>query len=368
MTPIASILICGKIRDRDAFREDIKVYKGWLKDQRVAKIVFSGWVSDLTDNKEIFTELRDMGAQVVLTPEPNFVIRGHIYHQMKTLHFGLAMFEGDDIVIKSRTDRVWLNIKPEVVADQVAHSKPTGRLSPFSSRVNIICGLAFHPFFYNDIMYAGYARDLKQLLSFDIWYDAEGAIINAEQILHSAPILPKRPFLRDFYKVNPGLQHGSSEIACRVQQTLLTDRFYLRCLWDSLATLRDGYRIGLSERSGWTPPIDAVTLEDLADLDSGNPVQDIRYHRGANSPEFFSDAAVEYLLTTPISAKEPRSLTDMFSGEDIEPQRTGPLFSGPSVDLAQKLVASFPELELWKPPPPSTMVVHGPHRPYVKLS
>ena len=367
MTVRASILICGKIRSREVFRKDMETYRIWKASGQIDRIVYSGWTSDLGVNDDIFSDLREMGVEIVLTPEPNFIVHGYIYHQMKTLHFGLAMFGDDEIVIKSRTDNAWLNFDPITVTQYVAEAEPVGPRSPFAARVSILCGLAFQPYFFNDMMYAGRASDLKRMVSFDLWYDAESALVNAEQALHTAPVIGQRPFLRDYLMVNPGLLHGESPLAGRLQRVLLTDPFYLRCVWDSLTTLRDGYRIGFHPRDPWTPPEGQVTLEDLADGAAGDPVKDLRFLAAANTLEFYSNAAVDFLLTTPISAAEPRSLSALFDSQPQSPPRQEPLFSGPAATLAKTLADAFTELGLLQPPAQNGFVIHQPRMPYVRV-
>ena len=363
MTTPANILICGKIRGRETFRTDIEVYRNWLANGQVARVVFSGWVSDLEENPDLIAELQQIGAELVLTSDPQLRLRGHLFHQMKALHYGLARFDVGDFVIKSRTDKIWLNFDP---ADAVRRTEEeaAGPCSPFDGRVLIVGGMAFHPFFFNDMLIAGRVGDLRRLVSFDLWYEAEGAVLNPEQAFHSEPVLTDRPFLRDFFLINAGLRHEDSDLADRLQRLLLTDSFYLRCLWDSLTTIRDAYRVGFSEQQAWIPPTDTVTLDDLAGGEVMDRVDGLTYASGAHSLVFTREEAIRFLLETPISATEQRSLADMFEGRGAATDRSGPLLDGEAWRLAEKLAEAFPAI-CPKPPAPGGILVHNQWFPYI---
>src|SRR5437764_587140 len=132
-----NILICGKIRDPQAFAADLDVYRSWRDSGFVERIVFSGWISDLHDNPDMLLQLRRNGVEVVLAEEPMVRMIGHIFHQAKSLHYGLSQFSDDDLVLKTRTDKVWLNFDIGYTRDRLENAPAPGPISPFKQRIII---------------------------------------------------------------------------------------------------------------------------------------------------------------------------------------------------------------------------------------
>src|SRR5438270_460776 len=114
--------------------------------------------------------LRRNGVEVVLAEEPMVRMIGHIFHQAKSLHYGLSQFSDDDLVLKTRTDKVWLNFDIGYTRDRLENAPAPGPISPFKQRIIIQTSLVFQPFFFNDALFAGRAADLHKLATFDLWY------------------------------------------------------------------------------------------------------------------------------------------------------------------------------------------------------
>lgn len=299
-----NLLITGKIRDSDAFIENLVVYDEWLSNGWIDALIFSGWREDLNDR--CIGRLMSMGAKVLLTDPPDFRSRGNIFHQIKSFYCGLSDISDDTIVLKSRTDKAYVNFDPQEALKRFNNSPPTGPLSPFAQRIHVTAMLPLQPFFINDIMLMGKASDLRKLLSYDMWFDLEQALLNAEQVFHYYPHSRGDDIFRAFYRINPGLIHSNTDMSRKLTRVLLGNEIFLRAVAEYLLAFADGYCIGIGGEQEFTPPEEA-SIEALIDLPASDNSDGLRFVEGANTLEVVSGGAVVYLLDMPISAKDTRS-------------------------------------------------------------
>jgi hypothetical protein len=299
-----TLLITGKIRDPDEFMRNLLVYEEWIFHGWIDTLIFSGWREDLHDG--CIGRLRSMGAKILLTDPPEFRSRGNVFHQIKSFYCGLSDVPDDTIVLKSRTDKVWLNFSPEKALARFHNSLPTGSRSPFAQRIHVAAMLPLQPFFINDIMLMGQASDLRKLLSFDMWFELEQGLLNAEQIFHYHPHSRGDDIWRAFYRVNPGLIHSDADTSRKLIRTLLKNEVYLRAVAEYLLAFVDGYSIGIGREHEFVKP-NQVSIDALIDQPANNHFDGIRFAEGANTLEAVSNDAVTHLLDMPISTKDERS-------------------------------------------------------------
>jgi len=309
-----SLLICGKIRDGQAFNQDLSIYEEWQRRGLIKSIVFSGWREDRNDG--CIGRLEQMGARIVLTDAPDFRSVGNILHQMKTLHFALRDVPEDDLVIKSRTDKVWLNFDPSIALERLQTAAPVGPNCPFAKRLMVLGMLPLQPFFINDMMFFGRAADVRKLVSFNIWYEIEQAVLNAEQIFHYSPYMQPGDIFQDYYRLNPGLIHGNLNKARALQKLMLGNEVILRAIARYLVTFEQSYVISAEPSPPFVPPASATVLE-LLDLPPSNCDEAIRMDPGANTLVIRDEAAVSYLLDLPVSPSESRTLREISAAHPL---------------------------------------------------
>lgn len=297
-------LITGKIRDPDAFDRHLITYAEWLGDGHVDRVVFSGWVSDLHLHGDIIRRMESAGIETVLSREPEIIILGHILHQMKSLHSGLAVISPEDVVLRTRTDKYTPPASPGALFSAHHHAKPPGSRSPFEARILASAMLLFQPYFINDISFVGLAKDLAKMVNSDLWYVTDHALINAEQILHSYPFLASRPGLRSFFKINPGVQWDNRLRARKITKILLDSRWTLSVLATAMADTEDSYTFGYhSVADDHLKP--SLTLRRLAELNEGERIGPIRFNPHANMAESVSDAGLSLVLDLPVRRSGP---------------------------------------------------------------
>ena len=241
-----SLLICGQLRDRAGFERDLERYLAWRREGSVAEIVFSGWTSDLGGHRDLFQSMAAEGIDVVLSEEPLIKSFGYTLHQAKNLHYGLLRIHSDSWVLKSRTDKVALDFDIRDVARRITGQRPVGNGSPFSSRLLVTGANLFQPFFVNDMMFAGRARDLRSIAHHDLWYVRNHCLLNTEQILFFSAFRSSSPCAEAFFSVNPGLQHGDPVLSKQIYSFLLRSPLYRQALREYMNGLQSSFTIGLT--------------------------------------------------------------------------------------------------------------------------
>jgi hypothetical protein len=312
MSKTFHVLISGKIRFPDQFQDILAMIQGWQAQGHVGRIVYSGWEPDLIDHRDMIVGLAAQGIEVVLTYEPAVTIFGNAFHQMKNLHYGLAEFADDDVVLRARTERVNWGFAPDALASRFFDAPPVGENSPFDARVVVQYATPFQPYFCGDQSFIGRAADLRKLIAFDTWFAAEGAFLNPEQLLHSRPFLEKRPMLRDFFRVNPGLISQGLDISERVYRLMLSNSFYAGMLYWWLRDLQDSYVLGFEpsefDEAAWP---DGHAVEDLLRGDAVSLFPKVNLFHLAGIFDTNCPQIIEKMLQMPVQAGSPARLEDM---------------------------------------------------------
>jgi hypothetical protein len=226
---------------------------------------------------------------------------------MKALYHAMKNIDDETIVLKSRTDKVWLHFNPEEMIYKFLNAAPTGPLSPYRHRVQVMAMLPLQPFFINDILFMGLGADIRKMISFDMWFELEQALVNAEQIFHYYPHSNKNDIFRQFYSINPGLIHKDCTKARSVQKSLLQNEIFLRATSGYLNAFEQGYILGMVHNGDFKKPA-ADNLYDLLDMNVENNSGGIRFVNGANTLEIVKNEAVSFLLDIPISSTNRQTL------------------------------------------------------------
>jgi hypothetical protein len=265
-----SLLICGQLRDRAGFERDLERYLGWRREGAIAEIVFSGWISDLGAHRDLMQSMVGEGVDVVLSEEPLIKSFGYTLHQTKNLHYGLSRILPSNWVLKSRTDKVALDFDIRDVTRRITGQLPVGKGSPFSDRLLVTGANLFQPFFVNDMMFAGRARDLRSIAHHDLWYVRNHCLLNTEQILFFSAFRATSPCTEAFFSVNPGLQHGDPDLSKQIYGFLLRSPLYRQALREYMYGLESSFTFGLTgqgEAEDGGVRLAAIDWEALLDMD-----------------------------------------------------------------------------------------------------
>jgi hypothetical protein len=305
-----NVLVLGKIRSADQMREEIARFLEWRERGFVDRIVFSGWEEDLSEHSDLFQELIEKEVEVVLTHEPSMTVFGHAFHQIKNLSYGISKFNDDDIVLKTRTDRVNLNYEPKSIFDRFCSASPPTD-SPMKSRIMVQYCTPLQPYFLGDQTFMGLAGDIRKFVSADLWFAMEGAFLNPEQLLHSRPFLKRRPEMRNFFRVNPGLIAGNLDLSASLYSKMLESDYYCGALYWQIKDIVGSYILGFSDETefvdSWRP---GWVLEDLLREEAFGSFGGINIFHLAGIFDTSSSTIVEALLHAPVRRGSSRSLFD----------------------------------------------------------
>jgi hypothetical protein len=336
-----SILVCGKIRDADALAKDIDVYEDWLSKGAINRIVFSGWLED--GEHPLIRRFVNMGAKVVLSCPPVIGSAGHVLHQVKALHYALQHLQDDELVLRSRTDKVFLDFDPEALADRWHAAPAPNAPSPYLRRIFIRAALPSQPFFFNDMMMLGRKGDLAKMVSFDLWPELEHALLNPEQQLHFQPYhrLGMCAATAMFLRVNPGIVTGNEALARAVARFMLAHDIYLRALAESLLAHENHYVMGFYDAEIFLPP-SVHNLLALYDL----PLRGVSKQLGLNPDHHNLDTqlpgAMTWLLDQPISPTDSRSLREIA----LQPALSRPALETEARQFAEAFERAFPDFPM----------------------
>jgi hypothetical protein len=146
------------------------------------------------------------GVRVVLCDSPVLHGHSHIYNQKLSLLNALDCVMDDAFVMKQRIDFLNLPWLENFLSAKPAKAQP-GAI--FSSSVQAHSFFLTQPFYINDILFVGMKTDLLKLCMLDVVALDHMPNIGAEQLFHASPFLQQRAWLRDYYRVNPGLALGT---------------------------------------------------------------------------------------------------------------------------------------------------------------
>jgi hypothetical protein len=301
------ILVCGALRDPDAFHSNLSAAIEIAGVVTNARIILSTWDVDFTNVSQIAAELDPDGCviKVVSSRSIDVDFRGNWIRQSILWSKGLTEINPTTLVLKMRTDKTeWAGGLVKSIMNYSQLPTPHGKL--FSSRIIIPGGLALEPFFYNDMVFAGIASDLLKLVPMSMQPILEQWTINPEQIFHSAPMLANNNSIVSFFRQNRGLPHGyESEQLKQRNAKILCEPLRLTMARQSLEHLSNYYsfpadlnKSGRSDQEleSYIGNDEARLVEVMSTPPPKELSQHLKFNDGAKSLVVTSSSAVQHLL------------------------------------------------------------------------
>jgi hypothetical protein len=227
---------------------------------------------------------------------------------------------------------------------------PPAPQSPFSRRLIIQQLMPLQPFFFNDMMFLGLVKDLRKLVTFDLWYELEHCLLNPEQIFHLQPHRGTAHATSMFLRVNPGIECNDLDRSRAMYKLLLENELYLRAIYESLSAFEQGYLMGWEEKEKWQG--EDLSLYELLE----KPLEDGSHYlwmAGASKNLTTNHAqVVSYLLDRPISPIDRRTLRRL-GGTALPDER---VLGEQATVLVRKFTRAFPD----HPNPPRFPFDDGP--------
>src|SRR5262249_32749964 len=150
--------------------------------------------------------LAGLGARLVTQGQPNLVLPGHILHQLASLDAGLAQLDDDTMVLKTRPDSCDPDdIRRLIELEPVAMATNRHIAMPFGHAVHILSVFGAHPFYINDMTFAGRAADLRALLRLPFLFQTRYVRMGPEQLYWGGAAAGELPVFDAYFRVNLGL-------------------------------------------------------------------------------------------------------------------------------------------------------------------
>lgn len=245
------VVICGLVRDREAFEKKIEGLAEWKREGLIEEILYSTWLGEIDKYDRLAAYLSGKGVIVIESEEPPLIVNGHRIHQLKALAFGVDACPEDAYVLKMRPDMIpnfpglyeVLREKPDLTFD-----KDCGLPVVFTERLLVQNLMPIQPFFLNDIVFYGRKEDVQKLLRFSVEPEVLSLIMNAEQAIHFSPFRSCFPGFLEFFRVNPGPIYHDIGQAGAVAEFCFSNQFYLETLSAWFYIIQKYYKVGFFKR------------------------------------------------------------------------------------------------------------------------
>ena len=194
----------------------------------VDKLVWASWDHEIESNPDVAEMLSGVNAIILALKPPSLKMTGHILHQMKTLLFGLKIFDDNEYVLKIRADLSNFSVsRMESLFKRYFEASHIDYLDwphMFDEKIMIEGGFIYVPFYHNDITFLGKVADLKKLCNMDIRFDIEYTSMAPEQWFFFKPFESIKIF-RDYFSINQGLNVRGGDLLSFYQK-LFGSSFY----------------------------------------------------------------------------------------------------------------------------------------------
>ena len=148
------MLLTGLIRDKARLVNILSEYK-MLRDRGlVDKLVWASWDHEIESNPDVAEMLSGVNAIILALKPPSLKMTGHILHQMKTLLFGLKIFDDNEYVLKIRADLSNFSVsRMESLFKRYFEASHIDYLDwphMFDEKIMIEGGFIYVPFYHNN--------------------------------------------------------------------------------------------------------------------------------------------------------------------------------------------------------------------------
>ena len=266
-----ALLFTGQVRNAANFARYLRA----LEENRARfnfPIVFSTWTGELENYPDLAAQLHRLDATVITQNQPNLVLPGHILHQLVALDGGLALLPSDAFVLKTRPDLGYpgdldrfMNMSPRPVP------KDAPLRMPFEYAAHIVGGFGPHPFYVNDITYAGVASDLRQLTGLPLTFLTRYSRLAPEQLYWGGGLRADRvPVFDAFLRVYVGIIFHQQEKSLALRTALAASPLYARVIACTSLLMTDQFEFfwpdqdrDISLAQAVSFPLEALLWEDV---------------------------------------------------------------------------------------------------------
>jgi hypothetical protein len=257
-----SIVFCGLVRDPEVLKLAFATAVVLRAQGKVHRLLLSTWHGEIERVPDGRALLRALDVELVESAfPPALAVKGNVFQQMLSMDRALDQIDDDDLVLRTRTDIVFLGVAAlEAVVTQDLALGPQlldergGAI--FGGRIWVPYFHPLMPFYFADQLYFGRAADLRRLNNYDFLPEAyqitsrphelhpghsSGAAAEIRRFLK--PFLEKFPVLREYAQVWPKHCVGTA-LLCEVLAYNLASPLYRQYMALSLAMTYRYFRVG----------------------------------------------------------------------------------------------------------------------------
>ncbi len=295
-------IVCGLVRDEAAALKKVEALKTLRSEGVLQGIVFSSWFGNYEAHPAVNRAVAEAGFIFVESSEPKLKVRGHAFHQSKSVHMALQVVPDDALVVRLRPDIA--DVTPEfanfLISLHKGDVKPVQPAVPvYQSTVFVNSCFVACPFYINDIILIASKPDLKRIFHFDYGFEFFGSNLAPEQFFYLRAFADRFPILEMFSSVNSGLVFEKPDVSKGLIRAQLDSDFFMEVLALTWVLLGDCFDIGfLTEARKDVARIErevsSRTLFDL--LTNADGVLGLLRHVGANAAVCSRDDTLHVLL------------------------------------------------------------------------
>lgn len=193
-------------------------------------IVISTWVGEIDKYPNLKSYLKKNDIPVIENTVQNYSILQS--HQKILIISGLNFCDENSYVTKHRFDRVFPS---QIFEDHLVHIKQYGperilnEELPWDYKITVNSALIDTPFFLNDLIFSGLAKNLYKLCSLDArQYLSFNAEVNPELSFYALPFFDKFKEISSYLSTYPGLVYEKTNRIQQLREVQLRSDFYPR--------------------------------------------------------------------------------------------------------------------------------------------
>jgi hypothetical protein len=282
-------IMCGLIRDEAAALKKIHALHKLRTDGVLQGVVCSAWFGDYTSYPAVSRAVSEAEFIFIESDQPKLKLRGHAFHQSKSIHMALQFVPDDALVLRLRPDLAeltpgFVDFLTGVQRGDIKAKTPAAPV--YQSTVFINSGFLACPFYINDIILLATNPDLKRIFHFDYGFEFFGSNLAPEQFFYLRAFADKFPLLDAFSRLNTGVVFEKPDVSTRLVRAQLDSDFFMDVLGLYWVLLADSFDIGFVLPASRDPTrvegeIRERSLFDL--LTTPERVLGLLYHVGANA-------------------------------------------------------------------------------------
>jgi hypothetical protein len=295
-------IVCGLIRDEAAALRKVEALKTLRRDGVLQGVVFSAWFGNYEAHAAVNRAVAEAGFVFVESHEPKLKLRGHAFHQSKSIHMALQFVPDDALVLRLRPDLAeltpdFVKFLTAVHRGDIKAARPAAPVYDCAVFINS-CFLGC-PFYINDIILLASKPHLKRIFHFDYGFEFFGSNLAPEQFFFLRAFADQFPIFDAFSRVNTGLLFERPDDTKRLVRAQLDSDFFMDVLALYWVLLGDTFDVGfVIEARRDAARIEAETrrrsLFDLLTMPDG--VLGLIRHTGANTTVCMRDDTLHVLL------------------------------------------------------------------------